>query len=110
MDFKQFRLDLSGQKVLGQNLDSYFSHSLKLPEVLTTVVVDAALTEAAVSAAASTAVAAAAAAAGTATTDGTAAVCNCPHLPIFDHFSDKSDKKQNTTCRMRLYICSKNCL
>ncbi len=67
----------------------YFSHSLKLPVLLTTVVVDAALTEAAVSAAASTA----AAAAATATTDGTASVCNCPHLPIFDHFSDKSDKK-----------------
>jgi hypothetical protein len=71
---------------LGQNLDSYFSHSLKLPVLLTTVVVDAALTEATVAAVASVAVAAA-------TTDGTAAVCNCPHLPIFDHFSDKSDKK-----------------
>jgi hypothetical protein len=67
---------------LGQNLDSYFSHSLKLPVVLTTIVVDAALTKAAVSAAAATA-----------TTDGTAAVCNWTHLPIFDHFSDKSDKK-----------------
>jgi hypothetical protein len=72
---------------LGQNLDSYFSHSLKLPVLLTTVVVDAAFTEAAVSAAASVA------AAATATTDGTAAVCNWTHLPIFDHFCDKSDKK-----------------
>ncbi len=76
---------------MGQNLDSFFSHSLKLPEVLTTVVVDAALTEAAVSAAASVAVAVAAVAA--ATTDGTAAVCNCAHLPIFYHFCDQSDKK-----------------
>jgi hypothetical protein len=76
---------------LGQNLDSYFSHSLKLPVLPTAVVVDAALTEAAVSAAASTAVAAAAAVA--AATGGTAAVCNWTHLPIFDHFCDKSDKK-----------------
>jgi len=46
---------------LGQNLDSYFSHSLKLPVLLTTVVVDAAFTEAAVSAVAYVVAAAAAA-------------------------------------------------